>query len=219
MAPEGVVRVLGRIDGELDDGEVDACELNGLRRPAQAGLDEGRRRQRGHVQHAARPGDPFERVGDRGIGQLHDEREVRLQLLDAERRLQRVDLVDLDADHRGGTRQACFLESLAPMGVAPNVGDAPIVQGPGEAGVGVVVDHDDLRAAEGELLHGAQSDTLEAADDHVTIHVVGLHANHPRMLPSRFAVDVAAALNVRARGFRGLEPTWGCSSVVRAGDS
>ena len=129
---------------------------------------------------------------------MDDDGEVRPQFLDAEGGLEGVDLVDLDADHRGGTRQAGLLESLAPVGVAPDVGDAPVVQGPGEAGVGVVVDHDDRGAAQGELLHGPQADALEPADDHVPVHVVGFQTVHPGMLPSSSAVEVAAALNVRA---------------------
>jgi hypothetical protein len=55
-----------------------------------------------------------------------------------------------------------------------------------------------MGAAEEELLHGAQSDAQDAADDHVPVHAVGLHAIHAHMLPSSSAVEVAAALNIRA---------------------
>ena len=93
------------------------------------------------------------------------------------------------------------------------------LQGAPAAGIGVVVDHDDRGAAEGELLDGAQPDALQAADDHVALHVSGVLAVHQRMLSFRIGVEVAAALNVGVLAQRGLEPPWGCSSVVRAGDS
>jgi hypothetical protein len=57
-----------------------------------------------------------------------------------------------------------------------------------------------------ELLHGAQADALEPADDHVTPHAIRLQAIHQGMLPVRLGMEVAAALNVGARGLRGLEP-------------
>ena len=210
---------VSRIHGELDDREVDPGQLNGVGRAQQAGLDEGRRGQRRHVQHAAGARDPFQCVGHRRVGELHHEGQVRADLLDPQRRLERVDLVDLHADHRGGPRQAGLLESLAPVGVPSDMGDTPVVQGPPAAGIGVVVDHHDLGAAEGELLHGAQPHALEAADDHMALHVLGVHAIHQRMLSSRIGAKVAAALNVDVPAQRGLEPPWGCSSVVRAGDS
>jgi hypothetical protein len=51
------------------------------------------------------------------------------------------------------------------------------------------------------------------------LHALGVHAIHQRMLSFRMVVEVAAALNVDVMAQRGLEPPWGCSSVVRAGDS
>ncbi len=155
VGAEGVVHVRSRFDGELDDGEVDARQLDGVRRPEQAGLDERRRSQRRHVEHAARPRHPLERPGHRGVGQLHHQGQVGADLLDPERRLQRVDLVDLDTDDRGGPRQARFVEPFAPVGVPPDMGDAPVVEGPPAAGISVVVDDHDLGTAQVELLHGA----------------------------------------------------------------
>ena len=123
------------------------------------------------------------------------------------------------AAKRRRRRQAGLFESFAPVGVPSDVGDTPVVEGPPPPRIGVVVDHDDLGAAECELLDGAQPDALEAADDHVALHALGLHAIHQRMLSARIVVEVAAALNVDVLAQRGLEPPWGCSSVVRAGDS
>ena len=116
-------------------------------------------------------------------------------------------------------RQAGLLEPLAPMGVPSDMGDTPVVQGPPAPRIGVVVDHHDLGPTEGELLHRAEPHALEAADDHMALHVLGVHAIHQRMLSSRIGAKVAATLNVDVPARRGLEPPWGCSSVVRAGDS
>ena len=70
------------------------------------------------------------------------------------------------------------------------MGNAPVVEDPREAGIGVVVDHDNLGAAEVELLHGAQPDAVEAAEYDMALHVFGLGAVHPRMLPCGSAVEL-----------------------------
>ena len=125
--------------------------------PASSMACDGRSRQASTKDGAANdatsstlPGarDPFQRMGHRRVGQLDHEGEVRSDLLDPQRRLERVDLVDLDADDGGCPRQAGLLESFAPVGVASDMGDTPVVEGPPAPGIGVVVDHDDLGAAE-----------------------------------------------------------------------
>ena len=95
------------------------------------------------------------------------------------------------------------------MGVTSDVGDAPVVEGPPAPGIGIVIDDDDLCTAEGELLHGAQAHALEAADDHVALHVLGVQAIHQRMLSVRIDAEVAAALNVDVVVHGGLEPPVG----------
>ena len=209
MAPEGVVGVFRGLDPELDDCEVDSSQFNGVRWPAKACLDKGGCRQRGDVQDAAGTRYPLQRLGHRGVGQLYHERQLRPDLFDAECRLERVDLVDLDAHHRGGTRQAGFLESLPSVGVAPDMGNVPVVQSAGEAWIGVVVDHDDLGATEVELLDGAETDALKTAHDHMTVHVLEPGALHAGMLPGWRIGEVAAALNVGADHLRRLEPHLG----------
>ena len=89
-------------------------------------------------------------------------------------------------------------QALAAMGPAAYVRDAPVRQDAGEPGVGVVVDHHHLGAAEMELLHRAQSDALEPAHNDVTGDAIGRHGIHGRMLPSGPAAEVAAPLNVGA---------------------
>ena len=79
------------------------------------------------------------------------------------------------------------------------------MEGPPAAGIGIVIDHDDLCTTKAELLHGAQADALEAADDDVTLHVVGAPAIH-KQLSVRFVVEVAAALNVCVLLFVGSNP-------------
>ena len=93
-----------------------------------------------------------------------------------------MDLVDLDADGRGGPREARLLEALAPMRVAPDVRDAPVLQDAGEPGVGVVVDHHHRGAAQVELLHGPQSDALQPAHDDVAAPAFGRCRIHAGML-------------------------------------
>ena len=184
-------------------------QLNGVRRPAQAGLDEGGRGQRRDVEHAAGTRHPFQGPGHRRVGQLDHEGQVRADLPDAQCRLERVDLVDLHADHGGGPRQTRLFESFAPVGVSPDVGDPPVVEGPPAAGIGVVVDHHHRGAAEVELLHGTQPDALQPADDHVALHALGLREIHPGMLPARIGAEVAAPLNVGSPPNRRLEPHLG----------
>jgi hypothetical protein len=219
VGAEGVVHVLSRVHGEPHHGEVDPRQLNAVRRAEQAGLDEGRRGQRRHVEHAAGARDPFQRARHRRVGQLDHQGQIRADLPDPQCRLERVDLVDLHADHGRRPRQAGLFEPFPPVGMAPDVGDTPVVEGPPPPRVGVVVDHDDRGATERELLDGAQPDALQAADDHVALHLLGLRPIHQRMLSFPIGAEVAAALNVGSLVQPGLEPPWGCSSVVRAGDS
>ena len=164
--------------------------------PANSMAWEGRRRQASTKEGAANeatsstlPG-PDTRSSARatdGLASCTTSGRLRADLLDAQCRLQRVDLVDLDTDHRGGARQPGLLEPLATVRVAADMGHAPVVQGPPTAGIGVVVDHDDPGAAQMELLHGAQPHALEPAHDHVTLHALGVLPIHQGMLPGWFA--------------------------------
>jgi hypothetical protein len=75
------------------------------------------------------------------------------------------------------------------MGVVANMGNAPVVEDSREAGIGVVVDHDNQGAAQVELLHGAQPDALEAAEmtwpSMSTGSARSIHACCPADQPSR----------------------------------
>ena len=132
----------------------------------QASTNDGRG-QGGHVEDGAPPRHPFQGPGHGRVGQLDHDAGVGAQLPDAQGGLQGVYLVDLDADHGQGPGQAGLEQGVAEVGAATDVGDAPVLEDPGEARVGVVVDHDDRCAAEVELLDRAEPDALEAAHDHV----------------------------------------------------
>ena len=181
------------LDRYLHHGEVDAAQLNGMGAPPQAGLDEGGGSQVGGIEHGARARHPLERASDRRVGQLHHQAHVGAQLADAQRRLQGVDLVAFDADHGGGPLQPGFGQSLATMGAAVDVGDTPVIEHPGEARVGVVVDHHHGRATQVELFDGPQAHSLEAADDHMATQRGVTWLIHPHMLPSGVARQVAGA--------------------------
>ena len=219
VGPEGVVRLGSRLHDELDDGEVDARQLNGVGGAEQAGLDEGGGRQRRHVEHAARSRHPFQRPCHRGVGQLDHQRQVRPDLPDPERRLERVDLVHLDADHGDGPVQARFVEALAPVGVTADVGHAPVVEGAPAAGIGIVVDHDHRGAAEPRT---ARRHAARRPADRTRSRVRACRRGRRRpsgMVPGLFGPGGCRSVKCRCLRPRGLEPPWGCSSVVRAGDS
>jgi len=102
-----------------------------------------------------------------------------------------VDLVDLHADHRQGLVQAGFVEGVTEVGVLLDVGDAPLLQDPGEPGIGVVVDPHDRGSAQVELFHRSEADALEPAHYDVVAHPGPRVRFHPGMLPIRSRSDVA----------------------------
>ena len=147
------------------------------------------------IQHAARARHPFQCLCDRGIGQLHDERKIRAKLFDPQRGLERVDLVDLHTDHGGRPGQTGLFEPLTPgVGARRRTWGTPQSwKGPPGARIGIVVDDDDRGSAQVETFRtGAQSDALQAADDHVALHAVGALAIHDGMVPGVFVMEVAA---------------------------
>ena len=131
MSPEGAVCVIGSLHLELHHGEVDPVQLNVVGLPSQARLDEGGRRQIGHVEHAAGSRDSAQGSGHRRVGQLDDQRHLRPQLPHAQSRLEGVDLVNLDTDDGHSLFEMRFGETLAPVGVAPDVLDPPVLERPG----------------------------------------------------------------------------------------
>ncbi len=189
VPPERAVRVVGRLHLELHHGEVDPVQLDVVGLPSQAGLDEGGAGQRGHVEHAAGSRDPAQRPGHRRVGELDDEGHLGAQLAHAQRRLEGVDLVHLDADDRHRSVEACFGETLASVGVPTDVLHAPVLERPREAWIGIVIDDHHAGPAQVELLHRAQAHTLEAADNHVSRAGVPFHWG---MLPTSMRPQVAA---------------------------
>ena len=134
MPPERVVRVVGQFHLELHHGEIDPVELNIVGPPSQAGLDEGGAGQRGHVEHVARARDPPEGAGHGRVGQLDHECHLGPQLAHAQSRLERVDLVHLDANDRRRLVEMRFGEALAAIGVSTDVLDSPVLERPAKRG-------------------------------------------------------------------------------------
>ena len=150
VSSEGVVCVVGRLHLELHHGEIDPVELNIVGPPSQAGLDEGGAGERGHVEPLPGPEAAPQGAGHRRVGQLDHECHLGPQLAHAQSRLERVDLVHLDADHRRRPVEVRFDEALTAIGVSTDVLDSPVLERPGEARIRIVVDHQDARPAQME---------------------------------------------------------------------
>ena len=58
------------------------------------------------------------------------------------------------------------------VGAALQVGDAPVLENPREADIGLGVNDDDRCATQVQLLDDAESDALQAAHDDVIAHLV-----------------------------------------------
>ena len=153
--------------------------------------------ERGDIEDAALPRHPLEGSGDGGVRQLGHDADVGAELADAQGGLQGMNLLDPGADHGHGVGQSRLDEGVTAVGVLLQVRHAPVRQHPGEACVGLVVDHDDRSSTEVKLLHNAKGDSLEPTDDDVVAQFhpgVRLHAS---MLPSRIRPEVARGLNVQ----------------------
>jgi hypothetical protein len=104
--------------------------------------------------------DPLEGAGDRRVGQLGHEPDVGTELADPQRRLQRMDLLGLGADHRGGGGQPSLDERVTQIRRPLQVRHAPVLEDAGEPKVGIGVDHDHGRPAQVQLLDDSKSDPL-----------------------------------------------------------
>jgi len=95
-----------------------------------------------------------------------------------------------------------------------------VVESAPAAGIGVVVDHDDLGATQVELLHGAQPDTLQAAHDDVTLHAVGSVAVHPRHVLASFRHGGCCSVKCRPSWPESMRTAqWGCGEWSLPSDS
>ncbi len=76
------------------------AELDLSRAPSDARFDDGRREQRGDVEHADRAQHALERVRDRRVVEVRDDVHVRAQVVDLQHRLERAQVGALGADDR-----------------------------------------------------------------------------------------------------------------------
>ena len=135
-------------------------ELELVGRADRDSLDERRGGQGGDVEHAARPGHPFEGTAHRRVGQLHDQTDVGSGLADPHGDLEGGQLVGLGADDGQGPVEPGLGQPVAEMGAAVDMGDAPALDDPGQAQIGVVVDDHHRDPAQMELLDRAQARPL-----------------------------------------------------------
>jgi len=148
VSPEGVVADGVGCDLGLDHRKVHTAEFEFVGWAPEAGLDERRGGEAGDVEHAAGPRDPLERPADRRVGHLDHDAHIGTQLAHPKGRLEGQDLVGGGTDDRGGTVEAGFAQPVAEVGAARDVLDAPSLDHPGQAEVGVVVDDHDRHALE-----------------------------------------------------------------------
>ena len=179
----------------LGHREVFAPQIQVEMTPAQAGLDQRRRGQRGHVERGARRDQPTDRGSDRGVGHLQDDADVGVQIADDQGRLQVAQVAVLDRDHGSCPVQAGVDQNLRQPGHLLDVGHAPPFEDRQQAVIGVVVDdhHGDIRAA--QHLDDPQAQRVQPTDDHVTreISVSGGRRSHlPRLVDQMliFGVDL-----------------------------
>ena len=114
-----------------------------------------------HVQHAAPSRHPFQGPGDCGLAIW-----VTIRTSGRISRMRRAVSsvcisLDLGTDHGQGAREAGLQKSVAHVRGAAEVRDTPILQQAGKPAVGGVVDDQDRSPTEVELLHNAQSHSLE----------------------------------------------------------
>ncbi len=126
-----------------------------------------RRKQRGHVQHAHRAEHVLHRVRHRRVVEVGHHAHVRAQVADQQHGLQRAQVGGLRAHHRGGAQDPGFIQRVAEVGAAVQMGYAPPAHHPRQALVGVVVEHHHARAGQVQLLDRTQPHRIEAAYDHV----------------------------------------------------
>ena len=145
----------------------------------QAGLDEGRAGEGGHIEHAAASRDPLQGPGNRGVGQLGHNPDVWTNLPDPQRGLQRVNLFDLGADHGQGVLYPRLQQRVAHVGAAAEMRDAPVP--PRSRANRLSAESSTTRTgvpAEVELLHNAQPHALEPAHNHVIAHLLAQNGRH-----------------------------------------
>jgi ADP-ribose pyrophosphatase YjhB (NUDIX family) len=156
----------------------------------EAGLDDRGRGQGRDVEHAAPPREVRDGPADAGVGHLHDQPDVGAQPAHQQSRLQRVEIVLLDADDGRRPGQAGRVERLRQAGAAEDARDLPGVDGrrPGRE---VLVLHDpDRDAREVELFHGAQRDAVQPDHDHVAGPAARV-GEHGAVSRARVSCDVA----------------------------
>ena len=111
----------------------------------------------------------------------HDHPHVLAELAGQQRRLQRVQVVMVHADDRGGPGQPGLREGLRGPRAAGDVRHSPAGKRPRQARIRVIVDDHRRDPGQAQLLDNAQADPPEPANDHMPAPV----SVRSRHLPDR----------------------------------
>ncbi len=142
---------------------------------AQTRLDGRRREQSGHVEHAARPRRLLHGAADGRVVDVDDDGHVVAQVAYQHRRLDVAQVAALRAHDGSRPGQPGLPQVGAVVRVEDEMGHVPRLHGRRQAWIVVVIEHDDRHAGQVQLLHRAQADALQPADDHVAHPVAQRH--------------------------------------------
>jgi hypothetical protein len=133
----------------------------------QAGLDEGRGGQSGHVEHVSHPDDVAQGPAHRRVGDLRHHPEVGSQVVGHQGTFQGPEVVPVDADDRHRLHHPGSGQHLGQPRRPPHEPHAPVVEQAEQPVVGVVIDHHDRRARTGQLLDDPDAQRVQPTDDDV----------------------------------------------------
>jgi hypothetical protein len=95
-----------------------------------------------------------------------------------------MDLIAFGAHDGSRQLQASFVKAFAEVSVATDVWDTPILQSPGKAMIGIIVNHHHRRTTQMELFDCPETHPLETAYDDVVSHTPTSWGLHRSMLPT-----------------------------------
>ena len=125
-------------------------------------------------------GDARDGPSDGKVGQLHDDPQVGPQPPSEQGDVEIAQVVGVDAHERRSGVQPRRGQGGRPLCARIDVPDRPVGDHPQVAGVGGIVDDDDLLAGRVQLLDDAQADVVQTADDDVAAGGIGgIGGGHP----------------------------------------
>ena len=171
--PEQLAQGAGAADPDLRRDEALLPQHHVVRAAVHAGVDHRGREEPRHVQRRPLAGRLFHRPADGRVVEVGDDLDVGAQIPRHQRRLDVPQVAAAGADDRPRPRQPGPPQLLLQRPARADVGAAPAFDPRGVRRGGVVVDDRHRHPGRAQLLHRAQPDPLEAADDHVAAPVRG----------------------------------------------